>query len=298
MDILDSEKKRHDNFQMQRKISKKSPSAITNELMIELSKTPINIGEKDKKLTFEVNVKKNHDQGKDDGLSIISTRIGGISVTNFTLNRLKILFIKNGVDLVVDEFLREDKEFFRRVFLVIYRYSYVDPYYNRQPYMASKYFKAIYNTFGRLDLESFAASFNATVPKFCSLFKDVEGKFGSVGNFFDYKFTKDDVVIQVNPPYIGEITSASVDKCVNTLRVEHNVERYFILLTDPTWDDVIEKFDKSEFIVWQNKPKGVMISYVNPLTGKPYEWRMPLVTILSNVKKFNFPLKFLEQAFQ
>lgn len=294
MDILDVEKKRHDTFQTQRKLSKKSPSQITNELMIELSKTPINTGERGKKISFEVAIKRNPEYSRDDGLSLISTRIGGISVTNFTLNRLRILYIKNGLELVDDQ----NDDFLRRVFLVLYRYSYVDPHYNRQSYMALKYFKAIHSTFGRLDLECFAASFNATVPKFCALFEDVERKFGCVGNFFDYKFGKEDIVIQVNPPQIGDITSAAVDKCVNTLTSEKSIERYFILSTDPTWSDVTDKLEKSKFIVWQNKPQGITITYVSPLNGRSYEWRMPLVTILSNSGGFNFPLKFLEAVFQ
>src|SRR6185437_1167428 len=267
---LVEEKKRKDYFTSLRQGMKTTRSKATNELIEKISLTP-KVTEGSSRSTdrddFDVSFTGDKTPLK------LTTSIGFVIVHRQTYDRLLTLYSLHNTKLLTD---KNEKDFYRRTFLLIYRYSYIDPGLDRQAYMAPRYFEAIRNTFGRLDLEAFAAAFNATVPKFCSLFKDVEEPFGSVGNFLTYKLSDEDRVVQVNPPMIGNLNSLAVKKCVEVLQKD-KVKRVFVFLTAPNWLDITEKLNSSGFVVWQNKPEGKQIKYIKACCDESYMWRMPLV---------------------
>src|SRR6202008_2747455 len=105
---------------------------------------------------------------------------------------------------------------------------------------------------GLISLESFASPMNSTCPRYCSLFKDIEEVFGSYGSFFQLFHDRieleelldtipNDAIIQMNPPYIGSITYACVQKCNQVFKWIGNKKRIsFILFTPPDWNDITE----------------------------------------------------------
>ncbi|ARF11388.1 phosphorylated CTD interacting factor 1 WW domain [Klosneuvirus KNV1] len=82
-------------------------------------------------------------------------------------------------------------------------------------------------------LEAFAGSLNSTLHDYCSLFYDIEKKFGSNGSFFqmDLNQYKRHIIV-ANPPYIAEIIHAMFDKLLDYLDRRSNST---ILISIPDW---------------------------------------------------------------
>lgn len=67
-------------------------------------------------------------------------------------------------------------------------------------------------------LEAFAGSLNSSLPDYCSLFYDIEKKFGSKGSFFmmDINNCKYDLIL-ANPPFIAEVIHTMINKLLEYL---------------------------------------------------------------------------------
>lgn len=93
-----------------------------------------------------------------------------------------------------------------------------------------------------VDIEGFASPFNSQIlllhsnPKFCSLFKDTDEIFGSLGDFFNQTFINHSV--SVNPPFIISILDKMADKCIKECELAENTNnkvRFFIIMA--AWRD-------------------------------------------------------------
>lgn len=82
-------------------------------------------------------------------------------------------------------------------------------------------------------LEPFAGSLNSTLTNYCSLFPDIEEKFGSKGSFFllDLNKCKYNLIVS-NPPYISEIIHNMFDKFIKYLNQCPNST---IFISIPDW---------------------------------------------------------------
>ncbi len=209
---------------------------------------------------------------------VLQTRIAALEISDIMAARLRSLFVtQNPPELVTPRYL---SDFARSTFLLLYRYSYVDPGFRRQGYLGPRYFESISRAFGQpIDLEAFAAAFNTTVPRYCSLFPDVEGPFGSQGSFFDMTDLGENMLIQVSPPRIGPITTRAVNQCIKLL---DGRKRFFVLLTPAAWFDVTRRIDGSGFCVWHNNiRRGDTIEYHDVVRNASARYPMPRVSVLS-----------------
>lgn len=266
--------------------------AVTNRLMEQLSDNPALLDEgvsedsPSARRPFEV-----REMSKRDNTLMIETRIASIEISAIMAVRLRCLYVtQHPVQLLTPRYL---SDFSRAAFMLLYRYSYVDPGFRRQSYLAPRYFESISRAFGRdLDLEAFAAAFNATVPSYCSLFPDVESPFGSRGSFFDLQqLRSDDVLIQVSPPRIGSLTNQAILHAAQLLRQSDDAEEhYFLTLTPRAWGDTNELIKESGFLVWQNHAaKGDMIEYYDVIQNRGSWFPMPHVSVLSNRRSSPLP---------
>jgi hypothetical protein len=215
----------------------------------------------------------------------LTTRIGVAEMSDVMQARLRSLYVNlHSIDLLTPSYLAD---FSRAAFLLLYRYSYTDPGLKRQGFLGPRSFEAISKAFDApIDLEAFAAAFNTTVPRYCSLFPDVESPFGSLGSFFDLAQLGDNHLVQVSPPRIGVITMAAVEHCVALLKREkaNRSAYHMVLLTPLAWDDVNRALDNSGLVVWKNRVKrGDQIEYYDVVRNTPSRFPHPRVTILSNV---------------
>lgn len=86
--------------------------------------------------------------------------------------------------------------------------------------------------------EAFSSPFNSYFlgkGRWCSLFPDIEGKIGSLGNFFDVDFSSISGGWVVNPPFIEEIMMKCVEKILNHF-ISGNAKNSFIIFL-PDWRD-------------------------------------------------------------
>ena len=82
-------------------------------------------------------------------------------------------------------------------------------------------------------LEIFAGSLNSALPNYCSLFYDIEQKFGSKGSFFLLDINKCDYnIIVSNPPYIAEIVHMMFEKLLDYLNTCKNST---VFISVPDW---------------------------------------------------------------
>lgn len=220
------------------------------------------------------------------GFSIIETRIASVEMSAFMGARMRSLYVTHHpVDMLTQEYL---DGFLRAAFLLLYRYSYVDPGYRRQSYLAPQYFSLICKAFNRpsIDLEAFASAFNTTCPSYCSLFPDVEADFGSRGSFFEIQSLKEtDYLVQLSPPRISDITKRAVEHAIHLLEQSQSDSQphYIITLTPASWQDINEILTESEFFIWKNETRsGDKIEYREVIEGHGKLYPMPTVCVLSN----------------
>lgn len=267
--------------------------AVTNRLMEQISENPdiLRIKEEDSdQETFEI---KEFNQR---GTVILQTRIGSIEMSDSMAIRLRSLYVtQNPILMLTPE---ELSGFSRAAFLLLYRYSYVDPGFRRQGYLAPKYFEDISRAFGRkIDLEGFASAFNTTIPRYCSLFPDIEAHFGSLGSFFDLDYSRDLHLIQVSPPRIGSITSQAIRHSIKLLE-EAEGDLSIITLTPFAWTDVSKLIEDSGFEVWHNIVKpGDKIDYHDVVRNTATRYPMPRVTVLSKQELSPETSRLLHESF-
>lgn len=254
----------------------------TNKLMEQLSDDPDLLDSEidmvdDGSEPFEIR------ESNQRGTVVLQTRIGTLDMSDVMAARLRTLYVThNPVELLVPEFLNQ---FSRAAFLLLHRYSYVDPGYKRQGFLGPRYFEAISRAFRMpIDLECFASAINTTVPTYCSLFPDVESPFGSLGSFFDLKDLGEAQLLQISPPRVGSVTTQAVEHSVKLLRSsDQGIPRYLLLLTPAAWQDVSKLIDESGMCVWHNNTKrGDMIEYYDVVRNQPTRYPMPRVSVLSN----------------
>lgn len=216
---------------------------------------------------------------------MLETRVGSVELSDIMAARLRSLYVNHhNFNLLTPTYL---SNFSRSTFLLLLRYSYVDPGFKRQGYLAPQYFEAISRAFNApIDLEAFAAAFNTTVPTYCSLFPDVESPFGSIGSFFDLQSLGDMHLIQVSPPRIGSITKQAIEHCIQLLRetTSTSYPYYIITLTPQAWPDINDLIETSGYSIWVNRSrKGDTIEYHDVIKNKPNRYPMPRVSVLSNI---------------
>lgn len=86
-----------------------------------------------------------------------------------------------------------------------------------------------------LQFECFASPINATLPKFCSIYYDVEKFFGSHGNFFNINIIEG--TYSFNPPYQKNIMDLGIKKLFYFLdNAKLNNKKLTFILTIPIWD--------------------------------------------------------------
>lgn len=118
-------------------------------------------------------------------------------------------------------------------------------------------------------VEGFASPFNSQIIRlgnyrFCSLFEDVDGKFGSLGSFF--KQTFDSQYVIANPPRVLEILDKTARFCLERVA---NVKCKFSILT-PVWKDAkyFQDLSATKYLVLrEDLPKEFYISE-DPFTGR------------------------------
>ncbi len=145
------------------------------------------------------------------------------------------------------------------------------------------------NNAGGVILEGFASPFNSQVLKnginapFCSMFKDTDAVFGSIGNFFDLRDAELDLTKKyflINPPYIEDIIRKVIVQ-VELLHQKHKDKTIVMIL--PNWEDIIggirftppchiaflEKFTYKYDILMEDK-KPIKKSFKAPFDSRIY----------------------------
>lgn len=217
------------------------------------------------------------------GTVVLQTRIGALDMSDVMAARLRTLYVTHHPPQFISPAYLNS--FSRAAFLLLHRYSYVDPGYKRQGFLGPHYFEAISRAFKMpIDLEGFASAINTTVPNYCSLFPDVEAPFGSLGSFFDLKDLGDMQLIQVSPPRLGMVTRQAMEHSIKLLKSSYQgIGRWIVTLTPAAWQDVTKLIDDSGLCVWHNNTKrGDMIEYYDVIRNQPTRYPMPRVSVLSN----------------
>jgi hypothetical protein len=123
------------------------------------------------------------------------------------------------------------------------------------------------NTDYNLQFECFASPINATLPKFCSIYYDVERYFGSHGNFFNINIIEG--TYSFNPPYQKNIMDLGIKKLFYFLdNAKLNNKKLTFILTIPIWDkegqelmDQQNKIDYGDFeIIKETKESQYIIN--------------------------------------
>lgn len=148
--------------------------------------------------------------------------------------------------------------FHERLFALLLRYKSILGY-GFQAGVGPLVFSALQKTIGT-QFELFASPLNAFHTKgFCSAFPDVDGCFGSRGDFFDI-FEHGKIkrgAFQVNPPFVSETMTKAVSAIEKALReADKNEEPLSFTVFVPGWSDepawqklVTSKFTRNNFIV-------------------------------------------------
>lgn len=107
----------------------------------------------------------------------------------------------------------------------------------------------------QVSVEGFSSPFNSQLlllvddAKFCSLFKDTDAIFGSLGNFFEADFQGYSVA--VNPPFVIDIINKLYDKCNSECqKAKNNNNKVRFLIIFSAWRDTYayQSLLKSSFL--------------------------------------------------
>lgn len=102
-----------------------------------------------------------------------------------------------------------------------------------------KYYNYLYYNCGVRN-EGFASIINTKAllhpdSKFCSIFPDLEGKYGSLGSFFHISIEDHSGNWIINPPYTEEIINRTIDKLLDQMGSLKTAKAFFVIL--PNWMD-------------------------------------------------------------
>lgn len=90
-------------------------------------------------------------------------------------------------------------------------------------------------------LECFASPLNYYLDRYYSMYPEVDGVFGSLGNFFDCFLEAPDTKYVINPPFTSEICSRVVDLVMEKLS---KPEPCTCLLYMPGWKNLKDKYEE------------------------------------------------------
>jgi hypothetical protein len=124
-----------------------------------------------------------------------------------------------------------------------------------------EHYQKLYDLGARV--ECFASVLNTKAlyfkdAKYCSLFPDLEEKYGSLGSFWDLKIEElplsanDELIILVNPPYIESIINKAMDKVHSHLKkCKESGKKFAAFMMLPHWMDLksIEWATHNEFLI-------------------------------------------------
>lgn len=223
---------------------------------------------------------------------LLKTFIGETYVTPIAMSRLEALYMNHNKTMSVDQ--KYIKTFFKASFLLLFRYSYIDPGMHRQGFLVDRITKSINRCFGgmNIDMEAFSSALNSKTFSYCSLMSDVESPFGSRGSFFDQKsLRKTDKLILVNPPRIGSVIIMTINHLEKLLKEKGDSLTYAVLLVPYKWPDVLKMIKDTGLVVAQMIPRikrigpkvdFPMFEYEIPDKNETSFFPAPAITILSN----------------
>ena len=177
----------------------------------------------------------------------------------------------------------------------------------------------LYETISELfdiSFETFASPLNFNMYRFCSIFKDTDSIFGSVGSFYNLNY--ENLILQnikgvfFNPPYLPILMKKCASQCLALLdKMNKNKFDFSIFSFLPNWDDAdyIQSLIKSKYMVeykvvnkgnyiLQEKDRGKLITgtfdlLVIVLNSNKNKWdekkknemKMNFNTIIKNMKE-------------
>lgn len=130
----------------------------------------------------------------------------------------------------------------------------------------------------QVSIEGFASPFNSQLlmvdenAKFCSLFKDVDAVFGSLGSFFEADFQG--ATVAVNPPYVLDIIDKMTDKCITECqKAKESGGKVRFLIIFSAWRDTYayETLSKTEFLKYTMETEPGHHFYVDSNNPDPKE---------------------------
>jgi len=170
------------------------------------------------------------------------------------------------------------------VFVLIYRYKYTGLWQSNTQLSINDNIAKIFRDKLNVNYEMFASPINSQFKYYCSMFPDIEYKFGSIGNFFNYTPGENEI-IEANPPFSEQLMKYMVKRMLKFIKKYNNLT-YILFI--PVWDitgktilkskkleDDYNEFDAMKII--RDNPKYItntilipkkFISYKNPFTLK------------------------------
>ena len=119
--------------------------------------------------------------------------------------------------------------FYEDVFCLLVRYAALEGK-GWQAAVPRPVFPALHTHFGVV-AECFASPLNAHLPSYCSLFRDVDASFGSLGSFFSFHPTEGS--FEVNPPFVQQLMVVATDRMEALLRAATGPMSYAVVV--PAW---------------------------------------------------------------
>ena len=147
-----------------------------------------------------------------------------------------------------------DKPFPYDIIRMILRYSIFDTS-SQQWSIGIDLYEDISDLFD-ISFETFASPLNFNMYRFCSIFKDTDSIFGSVGSFYNLKC--ENLILQnikgvfFNPPYLPILMKKCSSQCLSLLdEMNKNKFEFSIFSFLPNWDDAdyIQSLIKSKYMV-------------------------------------------------
>ncbi len=123
-----------------------------------------------------------------------------------------------------------------------------------------------------IDCELFASPLNFNLPRYCSIFPDIEHTFGSICNFYQLNeeiiMNKNITGAIYNPPYIPYLMDDSIDQCLDILnKLKSNNFEMSMICFLPHWSDAdyIKKLKKVNIHKNIQYLKKVLICYMKKI---------------------------------
>ena len=168
---------------------------------------------------------------------------------NFKLNKNileKLLYNSNNI---------LDKENINNIMCIILRYNTLESY-NQQSAVLPKFYNFLNQQY-KINFELFSSSINFSFNNYCTLFYDIESKYGSLGNFNNIILKRGFYV--ANPPFDETIMNNMSNKLIYFLN--NSSEPLSIFITLPAWD----KIEYGEFYALELLKKSPYITYIEKL---------------------------------